>query len=78
MTKKFLEMTDDEIKVAFRKLAMRCQHSNDPAAVFKAAVKDELECPWTVAADFSSKDGSGQRMSMFMVSSPNTGKTLSI
>ena len=72
----FREMTDHEIKVAFRRLATSCQFSNDPKAVFQEHVKKDFDCPYTVAISFSSPNDAGQRMHMGMVGSPSTGKTI--
>lgn len=77
MNKTFSEMTDDEIIRSFQQIASRCQHANNPAEAFKAVVKKELDCQYTVAISFSSPDGRGHRMYMFMVNSPSTGETLS-
>ena len=76
-TKKFREMTDDEIESAFRRLANSCQCCNEPAAVFKERVKKDFDCPYTVAISYSKTNGAGQRMHMGMVNSPNSGKTIS-
>ena len=74
--KTFREMTDDEITVAFRKMAIRCQHSNNPVEMFKRRVKETVDCQYTVAVSFSRPNGAGQRMWMGMVCSPSTGKTI--
>lgn len=74
--KTFREMTDDEIQKAFRRIAIGCQHCNDPKAVFITRVKEELDCQYTVAVTFSKPNSAGQRMWMGMVCSPSTSKTI--
>lgn len=74
--KTFREMTDDEITVAFRKMAIRCQHSNNPAEMFKQRVKEIFDCQYTVAIAFSPPNGAGQRVWMGMVCSPSTATTI--
>ncbi len=74
--KTFREMTDREIEVAFRRLAIGCQHCNDPKAEFQRLIKETFDCPYTVAISFSSPNDAGQRMFMGMVNSPNTGKII--
>ncbi len=74
--KTFREMTDREIEVAFRKLAIGCQYCNDPKAEFTRLVKENFDCPYTVAIHYSNPNGAGQRMWMGMVGSPSTGKTI--
>lgn len=74
--KTFREMTDDEIQKAFRRIAISCQHCNDPKATFKKLIKERFDCPYTVAISYSEPNGAGQRMWMGMVCSPSTGKTI--
>lgn len=74
--KTFREMTDAEIKIAFSRLAISCQHSNDPKKVFQRRVKEDFDCPYSVAIAFSNPNRAGQRMWMGMVGSPSTGKTI--
>ncbi len=74
--KTFREMTDAEIKRAFSRLASQCERADNPKEVFQRRVKEDFDCPYTVAICFSSPNGAGQRMSMGMVGSPTTGKTI--
>lgn len=74
--KKFSEMTDDEIIVAFRRAARRSQHTNGPVKSFNHRVQQDHECYQPVAIIFSSPNDAGQRMYMGMVNSPTTGTTI--
>lgn len=75
--KTFREMTDREIEVAFRRVAIGCQNCNDPKAAFNRLIKEWFDCPYTVAIHYSNPNAAGQRMWMGMVNSPNTGKIIS-
>lgn len=74
--KTFREMTDVEIKTAFSRLALQCECRANPKEEFLRRVKEDFDCPHTVAICFSESNSAGQRMSMGMVNSPTTGKTI--